>query len=70
MEEEEKKKMRSVIHLIKANHGIAKRRKPWTTLPQFLPISFTETFVQLLDEKMKMKRELSTMVCDVCKPTR
>ena len=67
--EEEKKKGRLVIYLIKANHGITKGGKPLTALPQFLPIGFTETFVQPLDGKMKAKRELSTIVCDDHKPT-
>ena len=54
------------------NYGIAKGGKPLTALPQFLPIGFTETFVQPLDRKAKTKknRELSTIVCDVRKLTR
>ena len=69
MEVGEKKKARSEFHLIKANHGVAKRRKPWTTLPQFLPIGLTETLIQPLDRNTKTKRELFIAVLDIPKLT-
>ena len=70
MRVEEKKKVRLGVHLIKADHGVVERGEPLTVLPQFIPIGFTETFVPPLDGKTKMKREFSTTVCNVCKPTR
>ena len=71
MEVGEKKKARSRIHLIKADHSVTKGGKPLAALPQFLPISFTKTFIQPLDEKTKKKTkgELSTTVHDIRKPT-
>ena len=65
----ENKKVRLEIHLIKADHGVAKGEKPLIALPQLLPIGFTEKFVEPLDKKTKMKRELSTTVRDIRKPT-
>ena len=65
----EKKKARSGIHLIKADHGVTKGGEPLTVLPQFFPISLTEILIQPLDRKTKTKRELSTMVRDIHKPT-
>ena len=53
----EKKKARSGIHLIKTDHGVTKGGE------------LTEILIQPLDRKTKTKRELSTMVRDIHKPT-
>ena len=67
----EKKKARSETHLIKADHGVTKRKEPMTILPQFLSIISIKTLIQPLDEKTKMKtkREFPKTVRDVRKST-
>ena len=67
---EERGKARSRIHLIKVDHGITKVNEPLTVLPQFLLISFTKTFVQPLNRKTKINKELSATIRDICNLTR
>ena len=63
------KKMELGIHLVKTDHGATKGRETLTMLPQIIPISLAEAFIQPLDKKVKTKRKMRTMVFDIHKPT-